>query len=99
MSGWWLISMDGRIHRAGDVVIGPCTHDWATDYQRVSASPMAIVSGDQATEQQRAQAIPGDIEQQPAWQDIFPPQRCPHCRQEHPGQTCPLEDLAQPLPL
>lgn len=96
---WWVISTDGPHHRAGDLIVGPCTREWAEGYRLVSASAVDILPGDQLTEQQRAQAISGDIEPQPTWQDIFPPQTCPHCRQEHPGQTCHLEQLAQPLPL
>ena len=35
----------------------------------------------------------------PAWQDVLPGQWCPRCREQHPGQSCPLHDAAQPLPL
>lgn len=119
---WWVISTDGPHHRAGDMIVGPCTRDWADGYRRVSASAVDILPGDRVTDEQKQRAIPGDIEKdrmaacicdhphadhqqtpagpaecdlcdcpayagRPAWQDIFPP------------QTCPLEQLAQPLPL
>lgn len=29
--------------------------------------------------------------------ETFGRQECPHCREQHPGQSCPLRDLAQPL--
>lgn len=31
--------------------------------------------------------------------ETFGRQECPHCREQHPGQSCPLHDAAQQLPL
>ena len=134
MSGdWWVISTDGPYRRAGDMIVGPCTRDWAEGYRRVSSSAVDILPGDRVTDEQKQRSIPGDIEKdrvsacicdhphadhqqtpagpagcdlcdcpayapRPAWQDVLPGQGCPRCREQHPGQTCHLEQLAQPLP-
>ena len=61
---WWIISTDGPYHHAGDVIVGPCTYDWASDYHRASAAAVMIVPGAQVTDEQKQRAIPGNIEQE-----------------------------------
>ena len=62
---WWVISTDGPHHRAGDMIVGPCTRDWAEGYRRASASAVDILPGDRVTDEQKQRAIPGDIEKDP----------------------------------
>ena len=61
---WWIISTDGPYHHAGDVIVGPCTYDWASDYRRASAAAVMIVPGAQVTDEQKQRASPGNIEQE-----------------------------------
>ena len=46
--------LDSPYHTDGDMIIGPCSMNWALGYQRVSANPVAIVTREQLTAEQLA---------------------------------------------